>query len=735
MGEGNGGGNGGGSGSGRSRWRWWWWCKVIVEGGNDNAGVGGRHRQVLSLQDVPEVSGPSRPNMATLPRHHKKPAEKPPKFYSADNVKKPLVNKDPNPPSQGKRVVFLKQLTGQDLSSPNGGNGDLEEKDNHPAQNETEVEQSQEKTKKVTHLDLQIKDLKGKMEDVMQAMKGKGPAAVDDLNAFVGGRQILDSALIASECVDSRLRSGTPGVLCKLDIEKAYDHVCWNFLFYLLERMGFGERWRKWIVSCVSTVRFSVLVNGSPSGFFGSSRGLRQGDPLSPFLFIIVMEALSRLMRRAVDLGFLRGFKIGLESVQQLEISHLLFADDTIAVSGLKVNVGKSVIVPVGEVQEVDTLAAVLGCGTQRFPISYLGLSLGDSARRVGSWNPVIERVERRLAGWKKQYLSKGGKVTLVKSTLSSLPTYFLSLFRIPASIVGRIEMLQRNFLWGVAEKSSSIILSNGNRFAGLFGWEGLELGDWPLSIVLFLVSGFGDLVRKDIDYGERLSHIALGRREEGGQLDQSGLLAEWGLFRIAVDKHAMVTDYYRLDSGRLSWDVRFRRAFQNWELDDVTGLLALLYGQEVEGSGADSLIWATSSQGMFQVRSFFVCLSGFHGTSFPWKTVWRSKASLRVAFFVWTAAWSKILTLDNLRKRRHIIVNRCCLCKINGESVDHLLLHCPVAHDCWSLMFGLFGIHWVMPQTSWELLDMWRGQWVGTQGRDYSSLEEIVDFMSSLNS
>ena len=214
--------------------------------------------------------------------------------------------------------------------------------------------------------------------------------------------------LIANECLDNGLKCRAPGVVCKLDIEKAYYHVNWDSLFYLLERMGFGGKWRSWLKTCVTIVRFSVLVNGFLVGFFGSSKGLRQGDTLSPLLFLLIMEVLSRILKKTEEGGLIQGFHVGPNNHTGIRISHLLFVDDTIlfcdasreqifsirlvltcfqVFTGLKVNVGKSEIVPIGEVSNIQSLANILQCKVGSLIMIYLGMPLGSLYKTTTIWN------------------------------------------------------------------------------------------------------------------------------------------------------------------------------------------------------------------------------------------------------------------------------------------------------------------------------------------------------------
>ena len=174
---------------------------------------------------------------------------------------------------------------------------------------------------------------------------------------------------------------------------------------------------------------------------FGPDYSLRENitAPVSPFLFDIVMEALSRMLDVAIAAGQFSGFSVGNATGSLLTVSHLLFADDTLIfcdvdsnhitalrgilsrfeVSGLKINLEKSVLVPVGDVPNLHELVEILGCSESALPLKYLGLPLGASFKDKTIWNPILEKMEQRLAGWKRLYLSKGGKITLIKSSLS----------------------------------------------------------------------------------------------------------------------------------------------------------------------------------------------------------------------------------------------------------------------------------------------------------------------------
>ncbi|RVX04845.1 LINE-1 retrotransposable element ORF2 protein [Vitis vinifera] len=250
-----------------------------------------------------------------------------------------------------------------------------------------------------------------------------------DQNAFVRDRQILDASLIANEVIDFWHKRKEKGLICKLDIEKAYDSINWNFLMKVLHKMGFGSRWMEWIWWCISTAKFSVLVNGVPTGFFSNSKGLHQGDPLSPYLFVLGMEVLSALIRRAVVGGFISSCSLQGRGRMKMDVSHLLFADDTIifcearkefltslswilawfeAASGLRINLAKSELIPIGEVEEIEEMTMELGCKVRTLPSVYLGLPLGAHHKATSMWDGVEERMRRRLALWKRQYISKG---------------------------------------------------------------------------------------------------------------------------------------------------------------------------------------------------------------------------------------------------------------------------------------------------------------------------------------
>ena len=577
-------------------------------------------------------------------------------------------------------------------------------------------------------------------------------------SAFVEGRQILDAVLIANEAVDSIIRRKESGIVCKLDIEKAYDHLSWEFLTQVMEKMGFGKRWVSWMKWCVSTASFSILVNGSPAGFFQNSRGLRQRDPLSPYLFVIGMEALSRLLNRAVDGNYLYGSKIADRDGVGSEISHLLYADDTLlfcgankdqlkylgwilmwfeALSGLRINLNKSEIVPIGSVDNVLELAVEIGCGIGSLPSSYLGLPLGASHKALGVWDTVEDRFRKRLSSWKAQYISKGGRLTLIQSILSSLPIYCLSLFRMPVTICNKLEKIQREFLWSGGSLAKKSHLVNWKTVCTAKKKGGLDLRRFAILNKALMCKWcwcFANerdaLWRKVIrskfgeDYGGWCSGDIKGGfgvglwkeiRKEWPQLIQNTYLAlgngrrisfwrdVWcgeealslmfpNLFRLTAQKNARVAEVWNWDSGEGGWNSIFLRSFNDWELEEVVRFFQVLYRNQLRSLMEDKIIFKGSRNDVFSVSSMYRVLDCSPQVAFPSRLIWNPVIPPRMGFFAWEASWGKVLTLDQLKRRGRALANRCFLCEDDEEDINHLLLHCKKARMLWDLLLSIVG-------------------------------------------
>ncbi|GJZ17745.1 putative RNA-directed DNA polymerase, eukaryota, reverse transcriptase zinc-binding domain protein [Tanacetum coccineum] len=291
--------------------------------------------------------------------------------------------------------------------------------------------------------------------------------------AFIAGCQILDGPLMLSEMIDWYKNRKKKMLIFKVDLEKAFDSVSWRYLDFVLYSHGFGVKWRSWIRECLVSSRTSILVNGSPTSEFSIKHGLRQGDPLSPFLFILVMEDLHVALSNAVQFGLIHGVKFGPSAIT---LSHLFYADDVVITIEWSSHDMDNIIRVLVSAEEVSLMANNTGCTSGSFPFVYLGLPIGANMNNTSNWKLLLDRFLSRLSSWKANLLFID-RLTLIKVFLESLEIYYLSIFKAPESVLKAMKRIRAMFFLGESQDSKKLAWVKWSNVLSSFDKGGLGIG------------------------------------------------------------------------------------------------------------------------------------------------------------------------------------------------------------------------------------------------------------------
>jgi hypothetical protein len=304
-------------------------------------------------------------------------------------------------------------------------------------------------------------------------------SVISDLQyGFIKGRYIMDGVLSLHEIIHEVKRRKQNGVIFKVDFEKAYDKVNWNFLHNMTMKKGFGDKWSDWVLKTVKGGKVAIRTNDVVGPYFKTHKGVRQGDPFSPLLFNVAADGLACLIQKAKDEGIIKGliphiipggccclqyaddtiflFQDDLENARNLKFILCIFEQ----ISGLKINFHKSEIICLGIACNREHLYAdIFTCPPSGLPMKYLGVPIDNKKLCKSLWDPIVGKIENKLGSWQGRFLSLGGRLVLINSSLTNVPLYMLSLYKCPKVVLkkwissgkdyyGREVMIRKNTIW-----------------------------------------------------------------------------------------------------------------------------------------------------------------------------------------------------------------------------------------------------------------------------------------------
>ncbi|GJX94652.1 RNA-directed DNA polymerase, eukaryota, reverse transcriptase zinc-binding domain protein [Tanacetum coccineum] len=436
--------------------------------------------------------------------------------------------------------------------------------------------------------------------------------ASKEQSAFIAGRQILDGPIILNHILDS---------------------------------LRFGLKWRSWIKTCISSSRASI------------NRGLRQGDPLSPFLFILVMKGLHNAFADVVGHGLISD----LENI--IRVLHVFYL-----ASGLKINIHKSNIYGIGvNEDEVYNMASNAGCIAGNISFNHLGLPIGSNMKSITSWKMLIDRFRSRLSTWKASLLSIGGRLTLIKYVLESLSIYYLLIFRAHESVLNDLERIRSNFFWG------------GNQDGKKIAWV-----KW--SIIL-----------NSYDNGV----VKAFHGHEGG-FDNNGCSFKGTWANIVRSSNFLHSKSVILNNS-FCFNAGCGTRIHFWK--DIWVSKALLSISE------DRCVWNLGPNGTFTVKDARNIIDQNTLPSLP-STSWDKIIPRKVNIFMWRLSLDRLPHRLNLSLRgMDIPAISCSSCNANVESANHIFFECIIASDLWKLVYRWCEIPFVQA-LSFEAFKDWLSSW-----------------------